>query len=1087
MKRSPTGISEPPQKRKRQLQYSGPKPGYTQTEWKESRGTFRSYKDFFSSNITTRMPCLVTGFGRTGVDRVRYFMFEEAMKRLDPEERIHMKSGLIPIWWKDTESVIKYSKLNADKRLTQEDIDKIMEVEYEVEGKEGEESTVKSASFHDFLSNLSPGESLAPQSVPTKSKITISGDLSYALDVYNTSPLSLLSLNQATVVRDAFVPSEDGSNEFGFPKLISKGLKMMMSKSGHGLKVRKTDLSIGKTSRDGCKSGGLRVDDVDAVILVLRGYKRIRLIAPEEKSKCYFGDSEGMDGEGDYVEEKEDEDEKDDGKGASKGEGEAKEKEEEKMDDEDDEEEVTIGKGFDYTSETDDFPAPPKATFPLFSDVDPNLEPDEIASKFPDFASVKQNVYDVGAGQCLFIPAGWIYEVRTYGWKPEEWKGLCDQFEESTRIAMEGGAKEATVNDDVGMVEEAEETEDTEKKNEEPKAEEPTAVPNFSKMKVAELRVECENRGLLTKGLKAVLVERLQEYTEREEESVPETEKKPEPKEEKTETEENPIEVEKEISELEPTGIVEAGFHVAIKWSYKPPLDASEFETPYKAGSAKAMFKMLFPTSIMGSLIGQKGANLKSIESGCQIEMKAAASKPNQYGHSGYFPGTYKQVVAMQGTTSGLKKAVCEALKVYDFYHNRNLTQDRLPQSQPMYPDFFVCEIALPMRLMGFTLGKGGATIQKISKESNCFLQCHPYVPDEKNPRPSHHEKRMTIKSKESNKTWEDKINAVKNAICLILDLQATKITDPAYKYLVAYEKEILYPPIPPSESEIQREMKAIESHRLRRAGKEYNPRCGPSGGPPPPSQGLYGNQGGGNRGGNNAPPPGFESSRSPYGYPPQHAPPSHQYQQSSPPSYQSRGGALPPPGYPLQPHQGHAPPQRFQQPPQQPYNSGMPPQQQYTGPKEEEKVSVPNEFIGAIMGHGGSVINEIKAMSQCGIHISDKDDMLKKGQTDRIVTITGTVEGRNQAKIIMQGRVGDAMAKKQAAQMRGGGGYQPQQHMGGGGYQPQQQHMGGSGYQPQQQQMGGGGYQPRQHQMGGRGGGGGYQYGQQQHGQYPG
>jgi hypothetical protein len=53
----------------------------------DSLGVLRPYKSFFYANIVKRIPCRVTGYGDTGVERNRHFLFAGTMKRLKEKIR----------------------------------------------------------------------------------------------------------------------------------------------------------------------------------------------------------------------------------------------------------------------------------------------------------------------------------------------------------------------------------------------------------------------------------------------------------------------------------------------------------------------------------------------------------------------------------------------------------------------------------------------------------------------------------------------------------------------------------------------------------------------------------------------------------------------------------------------------------------------------------------------------------------------------------------------------------------------------------------------------------------------------------------
>ncbi|KAJ3204856.1 hypothetical protein HDU67_009255 [Dinochytrium kinnereticum] len=70
-----------------------------------------------------------------------------------------------------------------------------------------------------------------------------------------------------------------------------------------------------------------------------------------------------------------------------------------------------------------------------------------------------------------------------------------------------------------------------------------------------------------------------------------------------------------------------------------------------------------------------------------------------------------------------------------------------------------------------------------------------------------------------------------------------------------------------------------------------------------------------------------------------------------------------------------------------------MPPQ----GAMQMQQIFIPNEMVGAIIGKGGTKINEIRQMSGCQIKIAEPTE----GAAERLVTITGTPE-TNQVALYM-------------------------------------------------------------------------------------
>ena len=75
--------------------------------------------------------------------------------------------------------------------------------------------------------------------------------------------------------------------------------------------------------------------------------------------------------------------------------------------------------------------------------------------------------------------------------------------------------------------------------------------------------------------------------------------------------------------------------------------------------------------------------------------------------------------------------------------------------------------------------------------------------------------------------------------------------------------------------------------------------------------------------------------------------------------------------------------------PPPPMYSYGPPPQMQL----QEQKIYIPNDLVGCIIGKGGSKINEIRGTSQCTIKIMEPGAPQNVGggpENERLVVITG-------------------------------------------------------------------------------------------------
>lgn len=66
-------------------------------------------------------------------------------------------------------------------------------------------------------------------------------------------------------------------------------------------------------------------------------------------------------------------------------------------------------------------------------------------------------------------------------------------------------------------------------------------------------------------------------------------------------------------------------------------------------------------------------------------------------------------------------------------------------------------------------------------------------------------------------------------------------------------------------------------------------------------------------------------------------------------------------------------------------------------GPTVTQQILVPKDMAGAIIGKGGTKINEIRTRSGAQVKIDDP----QPGANERLVTITGTVQA-NQAALYM-------------------------------------------------------------------------------------
>jgi len=111
--------------------------------------------------------------------------------------------------------------------------------------------------------------------------------------------------------------------------------------------------------------------------------------------------------------------------------------------------------------------------------------------------------------------------------------------------------------------------------------------------------------------------------------------------------------------------------------------------------------------------------------------------------------------------------------------------------------------------------------------------------------------------------------------------------------------------------------------------------------------------------------------------------------------------------------------------PPPPMYNYGPPPPLQL----QEQKIYIPNDLVGCIIGKGGSKINEIRGTSQCTIKIMEPGAPQNAGggpENERLVVITGAQHNIQLAVSMLHHRLEQEKQKKLAAAVTGGTGGAP-------------------------------------------------------------
>ncbi|KAJ3412720.1 hypothetical protein HDV05_000348 [Chytridiales sp. JEL 0842] len=113
--------------------------------------------------------------------------------------------------------------------------------------------------------------------------------------------------------------------------------------------------------------------------------------------------------------------------------------------------------------------------------------------------------------------------------------------------------------------------------------------------------------------------------------------------------------------------------------------------------------------------------------------------------------------------------------------------------------------------------------------------------------------------------------------------------------------------------------------------------------------------------------------------------------------------------GYMPMPHPGH---------PHHPAMAGRPPMHpgmMPPGGQILQQIYIPSDMVGAIIGKGGSKINEVRMQSGCQIKIGDPTP----DATERLVSVTGTQEGTQMALYLLYQRLESEKARM-ASQGRG-------------------------------------------------------------------
>lgn len=84
------------------------------------------------------------------------------------------------------------------------------------------------------------------------------------------------------------------------------------------------------------------------------------------------------------------------------------------------------------------------------------------------------------------------------------------------------------------------------------------------------------------------------------------------------------------------------------------------------------------------------------------------------------------------------------------------------------------------------------------------------------------------------------------------------------------------------------------------------------------------------------------------------------------------------------------------------------------SGPQDEIVMHVPDRSVGAVIGKGGEVINQLKAVVGVRIKVSGRNEFVE-GTQDRTITISGPVEAVHIAEKLIEQKINAAAAAAHA------------------------------------------------------------------------
>jgi len=394
-----------------------------------------------------------------------------------------------------------------------------------------------------------------------------------------------------------------------------------------------------------------------------------------------------------------------------------------------------------------------------------------------------------------------------------------------------------------------------------------------------------------------------------------------------------------------------------------------------QVGNASTAMKILIPSASCGPLIGKGGANIAELN---KITSARIRISPNRT----VFPGTNDRVAVLTGPGEVVMNAIDVVVKRLFEIENENLKAND-PSGASTQSESRI-RIVIPFAAAGVIIGRGGDHIRQIRQLHSCRIK----VGDAVDPYGTK-ERMITILS--------DSPSPVIKGMQQILLLLMKEPAIGSYASLDAV--------YPSSEGAPPMGGAYMDPYDPRSAGGPgYHPAGYPSGLPP---QGFEYDHRGYEVGRRDPSPRGAQ-----YPYDNQAAYGGYQQAQKLPSSNRQ---ARNPTAYP---YAGAATRSEETQSSSVPSSTGaggpgamdiLPPMYQTDGTSITMTLGVPDLKIGVLIGRGGSIVKEIKALSGVNMTLSQKGDTIP-GTAYRKVTVVGTqIQVQHAQSMIMQRLAADS------------------------------------------------------------------------------